>query len=71
MQQYNETEALNVPSSGTYSEYDILDFMITGDIDSDLVANSVLLTGTIEVQEPTGTRVSAKQVFFDADCGMH
>ena len=70
-QQYNETEALNVPSSGTYSEYDILDFMITGDMDSDLVANSVLLTGTIEVQEPTGTRVAAKQVFFDPDCGMH
>ena len=70
-QQYNETEALNVPADGTYGEYDILDFMITGDMDSDLVANSVLLTGTILVEEPSGTRVSAKQIFFDPDCGMH
>jgi len=67
--QYNETECLNAKSS--YGENDVCDFMIQDTADMDLVANSVLLTFDLQVQEPKGTRCLNKQVFFNPNAGAH
>ena len=67
--QYNETEPLNVKS--TYGENDVSDFMIQDTADMDLVANSVVLTFDLKVEEPSGTRASSKQIFFNPNAGAH
>jgi hypothetical protein len=67
--QYNETEALNAKSS--YGENDVCDFMIQDTADMDLVANSVVLTFDLKVEEPSGTRALNKQIFFNPNAGAH
>tara|TARA_R110002073_G_scaffold75688_1_gene184546 strand:+ start:976 stop:2076 length:1101 start_codon:yes stop_codon:yes gene_type:complete len=68
-QTYNETEATNAKSQ--YTENDVCDFMIQELADTDLVANSVVLSFDLQVQEPSGTRAVDKQIFFNNNAGAH
>lgn len=67
--QYNVSEPLN--AKATYGENDVCDFMIQDTADMDLVANSVVLSFDLLVEEPSGTRASNKQIFFNNNAGAH
>ena len=66
---YNESEPTNPKTQ--YSEHDILDFMIQDTADMDLVANSVTISASLQVQEPSGTRCLNKKVYFNNNAGAH
>ncbi len=67
---YNETVPEN--NKDNYEEYDVLDMMITGQENEDLVANSVRFCADLLVEQPSGTRVATSiDVFFDPRVGAH
>ena len=68
-QTYNETTPTNAKSQ--YNENDVVDFLIQDLADTDLVANSVVLSFDLEVEEPSGTRAANKQIFFNNNAGAH
>ena len=66
---YNVTEPQNAKNA--YFENDVCDFMIQDTADRDLVANSIVLSFDLLVEEPSGARALNKQIFFNNNAGAH